>query len=222
MWILKNSKELLEHLKSPAFNHVTSIKSFDFSTLYTTIPHQKLKERLTSIIRNAFIFKNGYRRYKYLVLGHEETYFVKEHSDSKNKYSEDDIIKMLEFLVDNIFVVFAGKVFQQTVGIPMGTNCAPLLADIFLYSYEADFIQSLLSTGKKHLASRFNLTYRYIDDVLEQDKSSDIEQQPPFGDHKISNIQPQNRGGGVLQNQQDHHIILTKYEAVHPTAVFGK
>ena len=102
----------------------------------------------------------------YLVLGHEETYFVKEHSDSKNKYSEDDIIKMLEFLVDNIFVVFAGKVFQQTVGIPMGTNCAPLLADIFLYSYEADFIQSLLSTGKKHLASRFNLTYRYIDDVL--------------------------------------------------------
>ena len=166
MWILKNSKELLEHLKSPTFNRVTSIKSFDFSTLYTTIPHQKLKDRLTSIIRNAFIFKNGNRRYKYLVLGHEETYFVKEHSDSKSKYSEDDIVKMLEFLVDNIFVVFAGKVFQQTVGIPMGTNCAPLLADIFLYSYEADFIQSLLSTGKKHLVSRFNLTYRYIDDVL--------------------------------------------------------
>ena len=167
MWILKNSNELLEHLKSPAFNHVTSIKSFDFSTLYTTIPHQKLKGKTHQyLIRNAFIFKNGNRRYKYLVLGHEETYFVKEHSDSKNKYSEDDIIKMLEFLVDNIFVVFAGKVFQQTVGIQMGTNCAPLLADIFLYSYEADFIQSLLSTGKKHLASRFNLTYRYIDDVL--------------------------------------------------------
>ena len=102
----------------------------------------------------------------YLVLGHEGTYFVNEHSDSKNKYSEDDIIKMLEFLVDNIFVVYGGKVFQQTDGIPMGTNCAPLLTDIFLYSYEADFIQSLLSTGKKHLASRFSLTYRYIDDVL--------------------------------------------------------
>ena len=91
---------------------------------------------------------------------------MKEHTDSKNKYSEDDIIKMLEFIVDNIFVVFAGKVFQQTVGIPMGTNCDPFLADIFLYSYKADFIQSLLSTGKKQLASRFNLTYRYIDDVL--------------------------------------------------------
>ena len=73
---------------------------------------------------------------------------------------------MLEFLVDNIFVVFAGKVFQQIVGIPMGTNCAPLLAHIFLYSYEAEFIQSLLSAGKKRLASQFNFTYRYIDDVL--------------------------------------------------------
>ena len=158
MWIFKNSKELLEHLKSPNFNNITSIKSFNFSTLYTTIPHHKLKSRLTSIIRNSFIFKNGNRRYKYLVLGHEESYFVKEHSDSKHKYSEDDIIKMLEFLVDNIFVVFAGQVCQQIVGIPMGTNCAPLLADIFLYSYEAEFIQSLLSTGRKQLASRFNFT----------------------------------------------------------------
>ena len=45
-------------------------------------------------------------------------------------------------------------------------NCAPLLADIFLYSYEAKLTQSLLSTGKEELASRLNLTDRYIDDVL--------------------------------------------------------
>ena len=166
IWILKNSKELLEHLQSPNFNHITSIKSFDFSTLYTTIPHQKLKSRLATIIRNSFIHKNGNRRYKFLVLGREGPYFVKEHSDSKNKYTEDDIINMLEFLVDNIFVVFGGKVFQQIACIPMGTNGAPLLADIFLYSYEAEFIQSLLSTAKKKLASQFNFTYRYIDDVL--------------------------------------------------------
>ena len=73
---------------------------------------------------------------------------------------------MPEILVDNIFVVFGGKVFQQIVGIPMGTNCAPLPADIFLYSYEAEFIQSLHSTGKKKLGSQFNFTSRYIDDVL--------------------------------------------------------
>ena len=78
---------------------------------------------------------------------------MKEHSDSKSKYSEDDIIKMLEFLVDNIFVVFAGKVFQQTVGIPMGTNCAPLLADIFLYSYEADFFFTIFALNGKEIFS---------------------------------------------------------------------
>ena len=48
----------------------------------------------------------------------------------------------------------------------MGTKCAPLLADIFQYSYVAEFIQSLLPVGKKRLASQFNFTYRYIDDVL--------------------------------------------------------
>ena len=70
----------------------------------------------------------------------------------------------------NIFVVFAGKVFQQIFSIPVRTNYAPLLADIFLYSYEAEFIQSLLSTGRKQLASRFNFTYRNINDVLSINK----------------------------------------------------
>ena len=159
-------QKILHHLKSPNFNLITNIKSFDFPTLYTTFPHQKLKSRLATIIRNSFLYKNGNRRYKYLVLGREGPYFVTQQSDAKNKYTEEDIIKMLEFVVDNIFVVFAGKVFHQIIGIPMGTNCAPLLADIFLYSYEAEFIQSLLSAGKKRLASHFNFTYRYIDDDL--------------------------------------------------------
>ena len=83
-----------------------------------------------------------------MALGREETYFVMEHSDSNSKYAEDDIINMLEFLVDNIFVVF-----KQIVGIPIGTNCAHLLSDKFLYSYEAESTQSLLSAGNKHLAS---------------------------------------------------------------------
>ena len=165
MWILKNSKELLDRLKSPNFNLITNIKSFDLLTLYTTIPHQKLKSRLATIIRNSVIHNNGNRRYKYLVLGRKGPYFVREHSDSKSKYTEEDIIRVLEFLVDNIFVVFAGKVFQQIIGIPMGTNCTPLLADIFLYSYDAEFILSWLLTGRKRLTSHFNVTDRYIDDV---------------------------------------------------------
>jgi hypothetical protein len=81
-------------------------------------------------------------------------------------FSETDIINMLEFLIDNIFVIFGGRVFQQTVGIPMGTNCVHLLADLFLYSYETDFIQGLLNKNGKKLARSFNFRFRYIDDVL--------------------------------------------------------
>ena len=73
---------------------------------------------------------------------------------------------MIEFLVDNIFVECGGVIFQQVIGIPMGTNCAPLLADLFLYSYEAEFIKTLIKSGKQHLAKSFHYTYRYIDDVL--------------------------------------------------------
>jgi hypothetical protein len=73
---------------------------------------------------------------------------------------------MLGFLVDNIYVVFGDKVFQQSVGIPMGTNFALLLADLFWYSYETEFVPKLLRENNKKLAVSFNHTFRYIDDVL--------------------------------------------------------
>ena len=77
-----------------------------------------LNEELVAVLRIFLV-----SRYEYLVLAHEEAYFVKEHSDSKNKYSGDDIIKMLEFLVDNIFVVFCGKGFSADSRYSNGKNC---------------------------------------------------------------------------------------------------
>jgi hypothetical protein len=53
------------------------------------------------------------------VLGRDRSYSVRNHSDSTKKFSETDIIDMLEFLIDNIFVIFGGRVFQKTVGIPI-------------------------------------------------------------------------------------------------------
>jgi hypothetical protein len=54
MWILKNSNDLLDNLRSRFFSHVSSINTFDFSTLYTTLPHDKLETRLKEIIHKAF------------------------------------------------------------------------------------------------------------------------------------------------------------------------
>ena len=96
----------------------------------------------------------------------ERSCFAKSHSDSTKMFSETDIINMLEFLIDNIFVIFGERLLQQTVGISQSTNSAPLLAELFLYTYEADFIQGLLKENEKKLARSFIFSFRYIYDVL--------------------------------------------------------
>ena len=53
---------------------------------------------------------------------------------------------MLELLIDSIFVEFGGSIFQENIGIRMGTNCA-LISDCFLYSYEAEVIKNVLKTN---------------------------------------------------------------------------
>ena len=83
-----------------------------------------------------------------------------------NMYTADNICKMIEFLINNIFVQFGGRLFRQAIGIPMGTNCAPLLADLFLYSYENEFLDNMIRSGHRRLARSFNLCYRYIDDLI--------------------------------------------------------
>ena len=87
---------------------------------------------------------------------------------------------MLEFLIANIFVLYV-VFFQQRVGIPMGTNCSPIIANQFLYKYETNLIKSLLKKQKK-LARSFNFTFRYIDDVLSLNNSK-------FGDF-VDSIYP--------------------------------
>ena len=81
--------------------------------------------------------------------------------------NDDNIdISLIDFLIDNNFVMFGGRVFQQTVRIPMGNNCTPLLADLFLYSYETDFTQSLLQRKEQNFAQSFGFTFLCIDDIF--------------------------------------------------------
>jgi hypothetical protein len=65
------------------------------------------------------------------VICHPKHYFIDYHSDSTHDCFEVEIIDMLEFLFGNIDAIAGGQVFQF-VGLPMVTNCAPLLADLFL------------------------------------------------------------------------------------------
>ena len=81
-------------------------------------------------------------------------------------YTADNICKMIEFLIEKIFVQFGGRLLRQMIEIRMGTNCTPLLADFFLYSYENEFLNSMIRSGHRRLARSFNLCYRYIDDLI--------------------------------------------------------
>ena len=87
---------------------------------------------------------------------------VKSHWKSNNEYKQDEIIEMRDCLLDNICVLFGARAFQQTIGIPIGMNCAPLLTDLFLHVYEADFLQGLLKNRDRKLAKTFNSSFPYI------------------------------------------------------------
>ena len=110
--------------------------------------------------------KNGATRYTHIKVGRNKSYFTRDPLNGDNKYTANDICKMIEFLVDNIYVRFGGQLFRQMIGIPMGTNCAPLPADLFLYSYENEFLDKLIKEGKRKLSRKFNLSYCYIDDLI--------------------------------------------------------
>ena len=101
MWIRKNSTNLLSSLAHLGVRKATSIQTFDFSTLYTSIPHNLLKSR-KNIINNAFKHKNGATQYTQIKVGRNKSHFTNDPLNGDNKYTASDICKMIEFLVDNI------------------------------------------------------------------------------------------------------------------------
>ena len=77
----------------------------------------------------------------------------------------------LTFLLDNIYIRFGSKLYRQIVGIPMGTNRAPLVADLFLFCYERDFMLSLSDAKQSEVIEAFKSTSRYLDDIWNIDNN---------------------------------------------------
>ena len=145
MWILKNSTNLLSSFDQLDVFTATSVQTSDFLTLYTSIPHDLLKSRISSLVHNAFRKKDGSVRYTHIKVTRSKGYFTHDINSGKdNMYTADNICEMIEFLIDNVFVQFGGRIFHQVTGVPMGKNCAPSLADLFLYSYENEFLDNVI------------------------------------------------------------------------------
>ena len=93
-------------------------------------------------------------------------FFTSEKHEKYHAWSCQNVCDAVTFLLDNILIRFGTKLYRQVVGIPMGTNCAPLVADLFQFCYERDFMMSLSADKQADVIDTFNTTSRYLDDIL--------------------------------------------------------
>ena len=85
----------------------------------------------------------------FLACNNKKAFFTSaDHYWGYHLWSCQNVCDALSFLLDNIYIRFDTKLYRQIVGIPMGTNCAPLVADLFLFCYERDFMKNLSSDNQ--------------------------------------------------------------------------
>ena len=162
-WVIQNNKPVIDDInKISRRKAAKTVSTFDFSTLYTKIPHNKLISVLNNII--DFAFKGGTR--DYISVSNSQAYWVKSSSSGKGTtYSKHQIREALTYLINNCYFTVGSKLFKQIIGIPMGSDPAPFFANLFLFHYEAEWIKSMKNTnyGK---AKKFSYVFRFIDDLL--------------------------------------------------------
>ena len=162
-WVIQNSQPVLQALNQiNSKKNAKTISSFDFSTLYTSIPHTKLLEELSGLIK--FIFKGGTRS-TISINKYGIARWTKYANNSQVKYDLDKILRAVKFLLDNCHFKFGNKIFRQIVGIPMGSDPAPYFANLFLYRYESRWLNKMKKENNI-LARKFGRVFRYIDDLL--------------------------------------------------------
>ena len=98
-------------------------------------------------------------------------FFTSEVHKNYTLWTCQKVCEALTFLLDSIYIRFGTKLFTQIVGIPMGTNCAPLVADLFLFCYERGFKMSLSIENQSEIIEVFSSTSRYLDDLLNIDNT---------------------------------------------------
>ena len=154
-WSIKNSCEVLNKLKSPGFC-ASSLSTYDFSTLYTTLPDNLIKDKLMDLIERTFQMEGSL----FTACNDRNAFFTSDAVRNYNSWSCQKVCEALTFLLDNIYIRFGSKLYRQIVGIPMGTNCAPLVADLFLFCYERYFMLSLSEDNQSGVIEAFNSTSR--------------------------------------------------------------
>ena len=159
-WVIQNNSPLIEKIgKINKLNKGKSVSTFDFSTLYTKIPHDLLLQALDEVVE--FCFKGGVAEAVYV-----NKYGVTwRHSSGTRVYSKMAIRTAIKYAIENAFFQVGDKVFRQKIGIPIGSDPAPFLANLFLYVYESKFISNLIKSDPAR-ARKFRHIFRFIDDLI--------------------------------------------------------
>ena len=157
-WSIKNSNEVLNKLKFKGFK-ASTLLTYDFSTLYTMLPHHLVKDKLIDLIELI----------RFLACNDQCAFFTSDVYKNYNLWSCQKVAEALVYLLNTIFIRFGTKLYRQIIGIPMGFDCAPLVADLFLFCYERDFMKSLSPENQAGIIEAFNSTSRYLDDLLNID-----------------------------------------------------
>ena len=93
-------------------------------------------------------------------------FFTSEQPKRYKLWSCQKMCDALHYILENVFIRFGSKLYRKIVGIPKGTNCAPLVADLVLLCYERDFVLSLSDNNQTDIIEAFNSTSRYLGDLL--------------------------------------------------------
>ena len=160
-WSIKNSCEVLGKLRSRGFR-ASSLSACGFSALCATLPHGLVGDGLVDLIERTFWGEGSL----YIACNDRNAFFTSDAVRNYNLWSCRGVCEALTFLLDNINIRFGSGLCWRIVGVPVGTNCAPLVADLFLFCYERDFVLSLSGDGQSGVIEAFNSTSRYLDDLL--------------------------------------------------------
>ena len=157
-WIIDNSLEFMDNIKEKRIDHM---QTYDFSTLYPALPQSEIKKQFSKIFNKVFKREGK----QFINVGYKEAYFSSRQNSRGCSFRLNDMIEILEFILDNIFVKFGNKIYKQVIGVPIGSDSGADIANLLLFSYESEYIEKV-SKQSITLARKFNMCYRYIDDLF--------------------------------------------------------
>ena len=160
-WVLQNSDPVISSIKRiNRKKGAKSIATYDFSTLYTKLPHDKLVKELLKLI--DFCFDGGNKKF-IKINSWGRAFWGKKTKDSIG-FTKNSLKVAVKHLIENCYFTVGNTVLRQAIGIPMGIDPAPFWANLFLYAYEVNYMSDLIASDKVK-ARRFHSTNRFIDDL---------------------------------------------------------